>query len=269
MAGLLAQPYGPSAGLLADAVTFLVSTVALLAIRVPGPRPKRRVGGNNTVYRDIGEGLRFIVRDPYLRALTAFGGTANLALTGYQSIIVLFLIREVRAEPGMVGVLISLGALGGVLGAVLARPASRRWGTARGALVLQLVAAPFGLLMPLAAPGWRMVWYVVGSVAMVSGVVACNVIFASFRQAYSPPHLLSRVVATSMFINHGTIPIGAVVGGFLGSVIGLRPTMWMMMVILVLAGGILLASPLRRARQLPTSPAPQVMAVTGPTAAPA
>ncbi|MGW2986505.1 MFS transporter [Streptomyces goshikiensis] len=250
-AGLIAQWFGAVLGMLADAVTFLVSTITLLMMRGPREASPRPAPAPTSLRGDVVEGLRFITRDPYLRALTAFGATANFGLAGYQSILVPFLIRDVGVQPGMVGGLAATGALGGILGAVVATRVARRFGAARGALVSQIIAAPCGLLLPMTTNGAPLALFVFGSVVLVTGATVSNVIFGSFRQKYTPPELLSRVVATSMFVNYSTIPLGALLGGLLGSAIGLRPTMWIMTGLLVLAGAMVLASPLRRHRDLP------------------
>lgn len=252
-AGLIAQSFGAVLGLLANAASFLLSTLTLLLIRAPAPT-RSPVTETRALRRDVAEGVRFIAGDSYLRTLTTFGAAANLALLGYQSILVVYLVRDVGVSPSLTGGLVSVGALGGIVGAVVARPLCRRFGTARGILVSQLSAAPFGLLIPLAANDWRLGLFVIGSFLLATGVMVNSVVSASFRQSYTPPHLLSRVVATAMFVNYGTIPLGAMLGGALGSAVGLRTTMWLMTGLLVLCGGILLVSPLRRRRELPPCP---------------
>ncbi len=66
-----------------------------------------------------------------------------------------------------------------------------------------------------------------------------------------PRHLLGRVITGMHLINYGTIPLGALLGGLLGTVLGLRPTMWIMTAALVLSTGILLTGPIRLHRDLP------------------
>ncbi|MER7757988.1 hypothetical protein [Kitasatospora sp. NPDC097643] len=127
-----------------------------------------------------------------------------------------------------------------------------RTGSARGVRIVLLTATPCALLLPLAAPGPRLALYVLGSLVTIAGVVLGNVVLGSFRQSYTPPALLSRVAATSMFANQATIPLGALTGGLLGSALGLRPAMWIMTGLLVLSAAVLLASPLRTSRDLPT-----------------
>ncbi|MFG2844343.1 MFS transporter [Kitasatospora sp. NPDC048296] len=253
LAGLTVQLLGATAGLLADAVSFLIATVTLLRIRTT-PRPVTAEPAGESLPRQVREGLAFLLRDPYLRSFTLYGAAVNFALMGYQSISALFLVRVAGIAPGWVGGLASAGAVGGVLGALVARPLCRRLGSARGVRIVLVTASPFGLLMPLAGPGLGTVLYLVGLLFVVAAVVFVNVVLASFRQSYTPPALLSRVSATLMFANHATIPLGALAGGELGAVIGLRATMWVMTGLMALCGALPLLSPLRTVRELPTTP---------------
>ncbi|WP_380283809.1 MFS transporter [Kitasatospora purpeofusca] len=249
VAGLTVQAFGAAAALLVDAASFLAAAAALLLIR---DRPAQAPAADPApLGRRVREGLAFVRRDPYLRALLRYGAAANLALAGYQAVAVLFLVDELGVAPAAVGWPAAAGALGGVAGAALARPVTRRYGTARGVLLALLTATPFGLLLPSARPGAGVLLYAAGSAVMVAGVVLANVVIGGFRQRYAPPALLSRVVATSMAANQATIPLGAVIGGGLGEWLGLRPAMWITIGLLVACAALLIASPLRRVRDLP------------------
>ncbi|MFJ9840418.1 hypothetical protein ACIRYZ_08100 [Kitasatospora sp. NPDC101155] len=118
-----------------------------------------------------------------------------------------------------------------------------------GQTVSRLGSSITSIALPLVA-----VLYLVGLLFVVAAVVFVNIVLASFRQSYTPPALLSRVSATLMFPNHATIPLGALAGGELGAVIGLRATMWVMTGLLALCGALPLLSPLRTVRELPTTP---------------
>ncbi|MEU0009351.1 MFS transporter [Streptomyces sp. NPDC006314] len=253
LGGLTAQLLGSVPGLLLDAASFVVSSLCLTAIRSGGARPVR--GPRRRLSREISDGLRFVVGDPCVRAVTVFGAAVNLAMAGLQAVQVVFLVRTVEVGSGTLGWLVSCGGLGGVLGGLLAGRIARRLGTARALLTIQLAASPFGLLTALAGPGPRLAYFVLGSVVMLAGVVACNVIIVSFRQAHCPPELLGRVTATTLFLNYSTIPVGALLGGALASLLGPRPAMGMATAALVAAGGFLLVTPLRRLRDLPGPPA--------------
>lgn len=253
LAGLIAQGAGAATGLIADALSFLVSAVCLLRIRAR-EEPVATAPRSTSLRREIGDGLRFLTADPYLRVLTAFGALSNLALTGYQSILVVFLIRDLGVSPAGVGALLSGMSVGGVIGAASATAIARRFGTARGLLLSELCAAPFGLLIPLAAPGPRLLLVVLGGLAIGIGVVSGNVIKSSWRQAYCPRPLLGRVIVSMQFLNYGAIPLGALLAGLVGTTLGLRPTMWIMLGGLVLATLVLLIGPIRAHRDLPEAP---------------
>lgn len=253
IAGLLAQLAGAVTGVAADAVSFLVSAACLLAADGPRAKVERASPRPAGLARQVREGLLFLGRDPYLRVFTLFGAVSNLCLTGYQSILIVFLVREVGISAGLVGLLLAASSLGGVLGATIAGPATRRWGSGRGLLVMELGVVPLGLLIPLTANGPRLVLLVIGGIAIGTGVVAGNVIKNSFRQAYCPRDLLGRIVVGMQFLNYGAIPVGALLGGALGSQCGLRPTLWIMLSGVAVAPLVLLVGPIRQHRNLPTA----------------
>ena len=178
--GVLAQLLGAVTALLTDSLSFIVSLLCLLRIRDHGPRER---GATNTLLRrQIGDGLRFIRSDPLIRPLTLFGGTANLALVGYQSLLVVFLLRTVGLQPGHVGVLLAIASCGGLAGAALGNRLARKLGSGRALLLTKVGACPCALLIPLAAPGLRTLLVPIGGFAVGLGIVAGNVISSSFGQ---------------------------------------------------------------------------------------
>jgi MFS family permease len=257
-AGVLAQTVGAGFGVLADAVSFAVSAICLSRIRVTEPR---RVTRRRNLRHEIGEGLAIVVRDPLLRASTTYGCLSNLTLVGYQAVLVVFLIRIVGLSAGVTGLLIALSSLGGVLGALLAGPAARRFGTARAVLYGRMLLTPAGLLIPLADRGPRLALFVLGSVTLIVAIVAGNVIWQGWLQSYYPSKLLGRVSTSVQVFNYGSIPLGAVVAGSLASHLGVRAAVWIMLGGSVLSTLVLLTGPLPHLRELPSAGfAPQLAA---------
>ncbi|MGC2997026.1 MFS transporter [Streptomyces sp. G35A] len=255
-AGLLAQAFGAVTALLADAVTFLVSAICLRRIGVAEPDSapdEERV----PLRRQISEGLRFVGRDRYLRPMVTWGAVINMGLTGYQAIQVVFLVRAVGLDPAMVGLLLTSGSTGGIVGALVATRVSRRFGTARGLLLLHIATAPFALLLPMTTAGPGLLLFAMGAFLVGIGISVANVVVGSFRQTYCPPHMLGRVVATAMMINHGTIPLGSLLGGVLGDAVGYRPAMWIMTGVVASSWLILATSPRRHERDLPRTHEPE------------
>ncbi|MZF86078.1 MFS transporter [Streptomyces sp. SID5643] len=262
VAGLLAQALGAVTALAADAVTFLVSAVCLRRIGVV--EPDRDPGAERTsLRRQMAEGLRFVGRDRYLRPMVTWGAVVNLALMGYQAVQVVFLVRTVGLNPGMVGLLLTSGSAGAIVGALVATRITRRFGTARGLLLLQLTTSPFVLLLPMTTAGPGLLLFATGGFLVGLGISVANIVVGTFRQTYCPPHLLGRVAATAMMINHSTIPLGSLLGGVLGDVVGYRPAMWIMTGIVAPSWLILAMSPMRRMRDLPQAQKPELADVQG------
>ena len=193
-----------------------------------------------------------MARDPYLRPLTIYGAVANLAYTGNLALVVVFLIRVAGLSSAEAGLLMAAGGVGGVLGALLAPRLTRAFGTARALLLTSLGNGLFGLLIPLTGRGPRMACYLIGSVLIAGGIAVGNVIAGSFRQQYCPAALLGRVTATMRFLAYGMIPLGALLAGGLGTVLGVRAALWIVQGIFAASGLFLLTPRIRAARDLTT-----------------
>lgn len=251
LGGGLVQLLGAATAVAADAVGFAASALCLRRIRTPEPEPHRP--DLPSMRREIGEGLRYVLRQPLLRAMTACTGTANLAMGVVAAMTVLFLSRELGLAAGAVGALVGVTGAGGVLGAVTASWWIRSIGQARAIWLVPLLTWPLGVLQALATPGWGLVAFVVGSLVLGYGAVVYNVAQVSFRQALTPDHLLGRMNASVRFLVWGTIPLGGLLGGVLGTWVGVRPALAVGLVGQALAVGWVLASPLRRMRDLPAA----------------
>jgi predicted MFS family arabinose efflux permease len=250
--GLLVQVFRAPFALVVDAASYLVSVVALLGIRAREPEPV--TAERRSLRTEIAEGARYVRGDPLLRVLTISPAIGNCFFIGYEAIVVLFLVRAVHLQPGLVGVLLACVGVGAVLGAAVARPVARRIGTSRAIWVGIGASSPFALLIPLTSRGFGLVFFVAGNVVMLAGVLVYNVTISAFRQAYCPPQLLGRVVATMRFVLFGTMPLGALLGGALATVVGLRAAVWLLLIGNLIPIFVLYFSPLRRMRDLPDHP---------------
>ena len=253
IAGGLVQALGSAAAVAVDAASFLVSGVALAAIRAPEPTPTVPEGGHPRLVHDIAEGLRFVFSNVLLRAIAATTATSNFFSGIAAAVEIVFLVREVHASPAQIGLLFSLGGVGGVLGALAAGPIARRFGGARSVLLGEVIAAGV-LLIPLTMPGVGLLFFGAGLLIASFGVVVYNVNQVSFRQRLCPDRLLGRMNATMRFVVWGVLPIGALIGGVLGAAAGLRPTLWIGAVGQVLAVLWLVFSPMRTMHDFPEAP---------------
>jgi hypothetical protein len=118
----------------------------------------------------------------------------------------------------------------------------------------------FGLpqfLPALAEPGWRVALVPIGFATAFFAAVVYNVAQISYRQAICPPRLMGRMNAAVRWIVWGTMPLGALIGGALGTAIGVRPTLWIGLIGSWAAGFWVYFSPLRRMRDVPQPREPE------------
>jgi predicted MFS family arabinose efflux permease len=233
----------------ADALSFLLSALFIGGIRhrdVVADKAARR-----PLRAEIAEGLSFVVRHPLLRRIVACTGTSNLFSAMTMALLVLFGLRTLGLSASELGLVFSAGAVGGLIGAVTAAPFARWVGEGRAIPLSILAIVPFGALIPLAALGAPAVLLAASLFAFSWGSVAYNVTQVSFRQRLCPPHLLGRMNASVRFIVFGTQPLGALLGGALGSTFGVLPTLWIAVVGQGLAALPVTLSPLIGMRDLP------------------
>jgi len=253
VAGGLVQAIGSSAAVAVDSVSFLASAAAITAIRSPEPKPVTPPEGHPKLLHDIAEGLRFVFGNVLLRAIAAATATSNLFSGIAAAVEIVFLVREVHASPGVIGLLFTMGGIGGVLGALAAGPIAGRFGGAR-ATIIGIAGGVGALLIPLTMPGAGLLFFGAGMFCVSFSAVVYNINQVSFRQRLCPDRLLGRMNATMRFVVWGVLPIGALIGGVLGSVAGLRPTLWIGAAGEAVAGVWLLASPMRTLRDFPEAP---------------
>jgi len=248
LGGGLVGLVGAAGAMTANAISYAVSVVSLLAIRAreepPPPAPRQ------TLRAEVFEGLKFVVRHPILRSIAACTGTANLFGAMAAALEIIFLVRVLHVRPADTGLLIAVGSLGGVAGGILSGRLSRLIGSARIIWFSMLVIGFPQLIVPLAEPGWRVALFPVGFAAFSFSAVVYNVAQVSYRQAICPPRLLGRMNAAVRWVVWGTLPLGGVIGGALGTVLGVRATLWIAFAGSWAAGWWLVFSPLRSLRDV-------------------
>jgi MFS family permease len=247
-----------------DSVSYAFSSLSLLLIKAREPKVARdKVAGAGLagLRTEILAGLAFVLRHRVLRKIAACTGTANLFGSMAGTLEIIFLVRVLHVPPADTGLLVAVGSLGGILGGVLSSRLSRWIGSARIIWFSMLVFGAIPIVMPLAEPGLRLIFFPVAVAGLSFTAVVYNVAQLSYRQLICPPELLGRMNAAIRWIVWGTLPLGGLLGGVLGSVLGVRPTIWVGVIGSWVAGFWVLFSPLRRMRDiprqdLPAAPAP-------------
>jgi hypothetical protein len=258
LAGLIIAILRAPLAVALDALSFLVSALFLVTIRRPEPVPEaHREDGQPgpAMRREMAEGLRYVLGHAYLKNIAACTATANLFGTVATSVLLVFAVRELGMTAGSIGVAFSIGATGALLGALTANrvstglgvgPTIIAFGGVSGLALLPLALAPVGTPQPVLV-------VLVALAGFVTGVatVVYNVAQVSLRQAITPTRMQGRMNATMRWFVWGTIPIGGILGGALGTLLGVREAVLIGALGEMLAIVPVLFSPVRRIRQMP------------------
>ena len=256
VAGFLAELVRPAIAIFFDAASYVGSVVSLLLIRTPEAPPEAHdptTGPRPTMRQEAAEGLRYVLGHRYLRYIAACTGTLNLFGNIGGAILILYIVQELGLTAGTIGIVLSIGNLGVLAGALLSERVGK-WIGLGPTIVWSALFSSFALLAVAVAPRDAPVPFLIagGFIGTVTAVIY-NVNQVSLRQAITPDRLLGRMNATMRFIVWGTIPIGALVGGVLGGVVGLQATIWVGAIGAFLGFLPVLLSPVRSLREIPSS----------------
>ena len=211
-----------------DAFSYLVSAAFLFLIRRPEPpvekHDEERHGPKPSMRQEMAAGLRYVTGHRWLRSIAATTGTSNFFGNVGGAILILYLVQERGLGAEAIGFAFSVGSLGVLAGALTTSRITARVGVGR-----MLIATAFGFSisgLPVAFAPDALIWWAVAISGLLGGYcgVGCNINQVSLRQAITPPRMQGRMNATMRFIVWGTMPIGAILGGALGSLIGLQAT---------------------------------------------
>lgn len=261
VAGLLVQLVGAPFVILLDALSFLVSGFLVGGITVAephAPATKERPA----MWREIQVGARWVWNDDIVRATVLAAAVGSFSGAIQQTVYVLFVTRQVGVTPFVLGLLFSCSGVAAVAGALVAEGLARRFGPGKALIWGQAGPAASMALVPLAgiAHAAATPLLTLAQVLVGVGLTVFSITQISLRQAVTPPHLLGCVNATRRLVVFGVQPIGAVVGGLLGTSAGLRATLMVAATIQVLSFIVAFCSPLR---SLETTPATEAETTEG------
>ncbi|ROR67468.1 MFS transporter [Agrococcus jenensis] len=249
--GIVAAPFA----ILATVGTYVASFVALLLTR--DHEEPRAADDRGPILQEIGEGLRWVFGNRLLRRIVTTTAVFNLSSTLSFTLLPIFLLRELGLSPAAMGVIFSLGAIGGLAGAVATPHIVRRIGEARAIPASGIAFSVVACLLPLAAtfPAVAFPLLVAQSFVASFTVLLYNITQLTFRQRITPTRLLGRMNASIRFCVWGVMPIAALAAGVLGTWLGVVPTMWIGAVGQVVSALFVVIGPFWALRELPDAAA--------------
>jgi len=251
LAGGLVQAIGAPFAILVDAISFAVSAVSLILIR--GREPSRPPRTSPTPIRlEILEGLRLIQRHPVLLPLTLRSVTAHVAGSFYGVLYTIYLIHELQLSPLLLGIVVSAGGVGSLIGSFVASRVISRYGFGPALIWTATGASIIGVLTPLAGGPLVLATTMVflpqligDGLQTIEGVAELSLI-----QGVIPDRILGRVNANLEVFSHGiAYPLGALLAAGLAGWVGVRGGIaigWAGMAVSIL---LLVFSPLPRIRR--------------------
>jgi len=262
-----AQTVGPALGglalrvvtvpvlVLATVATYLVSAGCVASIRQREDVPDR--AARRGLWTEVREGLEFVLRQPLLRRMVACTSLSNLAGNAGFAVFTIYVLRTLGLSEAVLGLVVSAGAVGGLLGALVAERVTSLVGEGRVIALTAALFAPTYAALPLAAalPVPPAATLVAGMALSSLVIVVYNIAQVSFRQRLCPPSLLGRMNASVRFVVWGVMPLGSLLGGWLGTVLGVVPTLWVAAAGTAASALPVLLSPLVRMRRLPAQSA--------------
>ena len=243
--------------LIFDAASFFISAVSLWFIKdreVPKPKEDRK-----PLKTEIAEGLKFVWNQKLLRAISFTTSTSNLFGTVVGTMFALYLLspKNLNLSVASFGILMSIGSIGGLIGATVTPRLIKLVG--EGPLVVwsAVLMGSVQFLIPLAwyiPREWSLVLLAVQAFLTSFFALTYNITQVTARQRLCPEHLLGRMNASIRFMVWGSMPIGALISGVLGTVFGVLPTIWIGCIFGLFSAGFVFFSPLRTMRQMPDKP---------------
>jgi MFS family permease len=250
LAGGLVQAFSAPIAILVDALSFAVSALSLLLIRSPEP-PRPTVTERTPIRSEIVEGLRLVRTHRVLFPIAMRSVVAHVAGSFYGVLYTIYLIQELHLSPLLLGIVVSAGGVGSLIGSLFASRVIRAVGLGPALIWTAAGASLLGVLTPLAqgpllvATVMVLIPQLIGDgLQTIEGVAELSLV-----QGLSPDRILGRVNATLEVFSHGiAYPIGALTAAAVAGVIGVRGGIalgWAGMAVSIL---FLVLSPLPRIR---------------------
>ncbi|OGO28314.1 MAG: hypothetical protein A2136_02520 [Chloroflexi bacterium RBG_16_54_11] len=251
-AGGLVQLIGAPLAIAADAISFLISAFSINLIRTPEPTIKPPGTGTN-IAEEIKAGLKLVFGEYELRSLAGCITSLSLFNAMFEAVQILFLTRQLSLNAVWLGFIFAFGSVGFLLGALVVDRLTIRIGLGRSLILGVLVTGMSDLLTPLAGTighfGLVVGMLVLGQFFFGMGLTTFQIGQFSLRQSVTPSNLLGRMNATLSMLTWGIVPLGGLLGGVLGEIIGLSPTLALAALGEILAVLWLLFSPIRTTRR--------------------
>ena len=260
IAGALIHWLTAPVAILLDAMSFFASAWMLRSIPPKeSDAPKlRAVAEPNAalagIWTDAKEGLKMILGHAVLRSIGFTLMIWNILKHAYLAVVILYATRDLALSPGKIGALFMIAGVGFLTASATCQRLNRQFGVGYVMLIgLTMTGVAWLAVASVIANEWVALQLGAALFLMDVGAMLFFINYLSLRQAATPEYLRGRVTSTLIFLAVSLAPLGSLLGGVLGTWLGLRPT-----IAICGGGGLLLGlillrwSPLGAMREMPT-----------------
>ncbi len=225
LGGLLVQVVTAPVAIAVDALSFVVSAVAIASIRVKEStvdRARRR-----SIWSEMADGMRVVARNVFIRSVTIIALVFNVAITTGETIFILYATRVLGLDGTLIGAVYTVGGLAAVAGTTVVQRTTARFGIGPSMVAaVFLVGIGWVLMLVAAGPPVVAATFLAARAALSAfGAAIFNVTTATVYQAAIPDRLQGRVGGAAQVLGLGLTPLAALGGGWLGEHIGLWNTL--------------------------------------------
>jgi MFS family permease len=227
MAGFLLQTISVTGIMMVDAATYFVSAL-FVVLAIPRQKNMRALVGLDAsnspalnVMSELRAGVRFVWFHPVLRTFAIWSAVWNFSWSAVLSVFVLYASGTLMIPSALIGLVVAVGAMGGVCGAYAAPLFRRRWSTGKVLLTTPIIGATGGAILLLGRLGHPVVVLSAGLFLYSLGESSFGVNMQTCRQDVTPIELLGRMDTTMRFCFRGMASLGALAGGFVGAKLGI------------------------------------------------
>lgn len=222
LAGFVFQAIGAAYALLGDAISFIVSVISLALIphdfRAATAAKKPAI--KPSLWRDIGEGMRFVWKQPVLRWTMLLIAVSNFCSNAAFPLLLFRLQDRLHYSAGLIGLILAFEAVGGLGGSFVAGRFRRWFGMLPTALVAVMIAGLIFVTYAFASLPWM---FMLAMLILGAGTVTININILTLRQSITPDEMMGRMQSVVRVIAWSLIPAGALVGTALAGPVGLTP----------------------------------------------
>ena len=223
--GLLIGAVGGALAIVADASSYVISALCITSMTRRKELPVQHAAIRlSSVFGEIGEGIGLVIHHPIIRTLASISAVQNFGESVAAPMLLIFMYNRLHLTPTIVGLTLTVGSAGFLLGAATVSSITRKLGIGRMLWFSSLLGVSAYLLLPLGGLGIPIFWVGVWRLLLGLHLPTYNVNVISVRQQLIPDRLQGRVNATTRTIVLGIQAVGPLVGGTLGMLWGPAPT---------------------------------------------